>query len=213
MIDDADVETIVTDWKKQEEKLNEELEVADAETAKTDHTLWFKKTGWAEHIAGCTLRHLSEASRLPDRDEHMLKKAVELNSALLERCVAGLSSLDNETRRWLRSAKHSEIDQRPLARLQNTESQQTYAVYMARLLCYSLRVLQSCEDHESSEQAEAGSRERNGSRGEESGTEDDSDGESDRDSSSNSDSDSDGNMDAGSEPAIDVFRDARKLYL
>ena len=45
MIDDADVETIVTDWKKQEEKLNEELEVADAETAKTDHTLWFKKTG------------------------------------------------------------------------------------------------------------------------------------------------------------------------
>lgn len=212
VIDDADVETIVTDWKKQEEKLNEELEVADAETAKTDHTLWFKKTGWAEHIAGCTLRHLSEASRLPDRDEHMLKKAVELNSALLERCVAGLSSLDNETRRWLRSAKHSEIDQRPLARLQNTESQQTYAVYMARLLCYSLRVLQSCEDHESSEQAEAGSRERNGSRGEESGTEDDSDGESDRDSSSNSDSDSDGNMDAGSEPAIDVFRDARKLY-
>ena len=143
VIENADVETIVTDWKKQEEKLNEELEVADAETAKTDHTLWFKKTGWAEHIAGCTLRHLSEASRLPDRDEHTMKKAVELNSALLERCVAGLSSLDNETQRWLCSAKHSEIDQRPLARLQNTESQQAYAVYMARLLCYSLRVLQS----------------------------------------------------------------------
>ena len=157
VIENADVETIVTDWKKQEEKLNEELEVADAETAKTDHTLWFKKTGWAEHIAGCTLRHLSEASRLPDRDEHTLKKVVELNSALLERCVAGLSSLDNETRRWLRSAKHSEIDQRPLARLQNTESQQTYAVYMARLLCYSLRVLQSCENCERLEVAEAGS--------------------------------------------------------
>jgi hypothetical protein len=45
VIDNADVETIVTDWKKQEEKLNEELEVADAETAKTDHTLWFKRTG------------------------------------------------------------------------------------------------------------------------------------------------------------------------
>ena len=45
MIDNADVETIVTDWKKQEEKLNEELEVVDVETAKTDHTLWFKKTG------------------------------------------------------------------------------------------------------------------------------------------------------------------------
>jgi hypothetical protein len=45
VIDNADVETIVIDWKKQEEKLNEELEVADAETTKTDHTLWFKKTG------------------------------------------------------------------------------------------------------------------------------------------------------------------------
>jgi hypothetical protein len=157
VIDNADVETIVTDWKEQEEKLNEELEVADAETAKTDHTLWFKKTGWAEHIAGCTLRHLSEASRLPDRDEHTLKKAVELNSALLERCVAGLSSLDNETRRWLCSAKHSEIDQRPLARLQNTESQQTYAVYMARLLCYSLRVLQSYENCKSLGEVEVGS--------------------------------------------------------
>jgi hypothetical protein len=157
VIDSADVEAIVTDWKEQEEKLNKELEVADAETVKTDHTLWFKKTGWAEHIAGYTLRHLSEASRLPDRNEHILKKAVELNSVLLERCVAGLSSLDNETRRWLRSTKHSEIDQRPLARLQNTESQQTYAVYMAWLLCYSLRVLQSCEDYERSEDAEAGS--------------------------------------------------------
>jgi hypothetical protein len=45
MIDNTDVEAIVIDWKEQEEKLNEELEVADTETAKTDHTLWFKKTG------------------------------------------------------------------------------------------------------------------------------------------------------------------------
>ena len=39
MIDNADVETIAIDWKKQEEKLNKELEVVDVETAKTDHTL------------------------------------------------------------------------------------------------------------------------------------------------------------------------------
>jgi hypothetical protein len=90
---------IITDWKEQDEKLNEELEVADAKTAKTDHTLWFKKTGWAEHIAGCTLKHLSQASRLPDRDEQTLHEAVKLNSALIEKCVAGLSSLDNKTRR------------------------------------------------------------------------------------------------------------------
>jgi hypothetical protein len=39
VIDDANVKTIVTDWKKQEEKLNEELEVVDVETIKIDHTL------------------------------------------------------------------------------------------------------------------------------------------------------------------------------
>ena len=83
---------------------------------------------------------------MPNQEEQTLHKAVKLNSVLIERYVVGLSSLDNETRRWLRSAKHSEIDQRLLARLQNAESQQTYATYIARLLCYSLRVLQSCED-------------------------------------------------------------------
>jgi len=45
VIDNIDVETIAIDWKKQEEKLNKELEVADVETAKIDHTLWFKKIG------------------------------------------------------------------------------------------------------------------------------------------------------------------------
>jgi hypothetical protein len=39
VIDNVDIETIITDWKKQEEKLNEELEVVDAETTKTDYTL------------------------------------------------------------------------------------------------------------------------------------------------------------------------------
>jgi hypothetical protein len=109
-VDNTDISAIAADWKKQDEKLDEELEVADAETAKTDHTLWFKKTEWADHLKGCTLRHLSQASRLPDKDEQTLLAAVKLNGFLIEKCVRGLASLDNETRRWLRSAKHSEID-------------------------------------------------------------------------------------------------------
>ena len=35
---------------------------------------------------------------------------------------------------------------RLLARLQNSDSQQRYAVYTARLLCYCLRVLESVEN-------------------------------------------------------------------
>jgi hypothetical protein len=203
--DNTEVAAIATDWKEQDEKLDEALELADAETVKTDHTLWFKKTGWAEHIAGCTLKHLSQASRLPDRDEQTLHEAVKLNSALIEKCVAGLSTLDNETRRWLKSAKHSEIDQRPLARLQNVESQQTYAIYMARLLCYSLRVLQSCEDSERLE----GTVDHQPSEGR--------DSESDVEDDSEHDEDSEGDSESGSysdtHPVIiDVFKDARRLY-
>jgi superfamily II DNA helicase RecQ len=212
--DNTDVLAITEDWKKQDEKLNEELEVADAETAKTDHTLWFKKTGWAEHIAGCTLKHLSQASRLPDRDEQTLLAAVKLNGTLIERCVGGLSSLDNETRRWLRSAKHSEIDQRPLARLQNVESQRTYAVYMARLLCYSLRVLRSCEDSErlrgTADGQETESRGRESEAGDNSDYAEDNEGESEREGEGEREIEDD--SDFGSQPVVDVFKDARRLY-
>jgi hypothetical protein len=73
-------------------------------------------------------------------------------------------------------------------------------------------VLQSCEDYKRLEVAEVGSQRQSDSRGEESSIEDDRDRDSDRDSGSNGDDDSDSNVDAGTEPAIDVFRDARKLY-
>ena len=124
----------------------------------------------------------------------MLQQAVQINKALIESCVAGLSTLDAEIRRWLRSAKLSEPDQRPFARLQNPESQQTYTGYFSRLLCYSLRVLQS-------EQRGDGERERS-SRSD----------RDDRDDSDGSDG-SDGSNDRSSTPAaVDVFKDARRLY-
>ncbi|TLD04190.1 hypothetical protein E2P81_ATG10544, partial [Venturia nashicola] len=183
--DEAEVSAITADWKRQDEKLKEELEVAGRE--------------------GCTLKHLSQASRLPDRDEQTLLAAVKLNGTLIEKCVGGLGSLDNETRRWLRSAKHSEIDQRPLARLQNSESQQTYAVYMARLLCYSLRVLQSCED---SERLESTADEQDTDTDSRNEYAEDDEGESGRERENESDDDGD----FGSQPAVDVFKDARRLY-
>lgn len=39
MSNNTEIAAIAIDWKEQGEKLNEALEVADAETAKTDHTL------------------------------------------------------------------------------------------------------------------------------------------------------------------------------
>jgi hypothetical protein len=79
---------------------------------------------------------------------------------------------------------------------------------MARLLCYSLRVLQSYEHYERLE-GTAGRQPSEG-RGLESDAEDDSehdeDGESDSDGGSNCDSGCD------AQPVVNVFKDVRKLY-
>jgi hypothetical protein len=74
---------------------------------------------------------------------------------------------------------------------------------MARLLCYSLRVLQSCEDSEELESVIASDNSRSL--------------ESDRDDRSdygeNYEDDSDSSTGPDTPPVIDVFRDARRLYL
>lgn len=80
----ADLTDVLEDWDIAVSKHQETLEVADAEIAKTDHTLWFRRTVRAEHLSGSHLKHLSQASRLPDRRERMLQKVAELNSSLIE---------------------------------------------------------------------------------------------------------------------------------
>jgi len=52
-------------------------------------------------------------------------------------CEKGLASLPQEIRRWLKSVKMEEVDQRPMGRLQNQDSQDRYANYWKRLICYS----------------------------------------------------------------------------
>jgi hypothetical protein len=44
-------------------------------------------------------------------------------------------------RRWLKSVSQYKVDQRPIARLQNPESQVQCTSYMNRLLCYCLRIV------------------------------------------------------------------------
>lgn len=118
----------------------QELDVAEATIAKTDRTGWFNRNGWPEHLSSRNLAQLSWASRLPDRHDAILCQAVKVVELAIEQSVAGLATLPLETRRWLRSPKSSEIDERPLARLQNLESQQRYASYIKRFICYCLRV-------------------------------------------------------------------------
>ena len=136
---------ILEQWDRRLEQQEEAMQLAEAVVAKTDHTLWFKRNKWPQHLAESNLRHLSRACRLPGRDESTLKDVPEQVEALVEECVKGLPTLGHVIRRWLRSAKASEPDVRPMARLQNEDSQKRYAGYMTRFICYTLRVWKSCE--------------------------------------------------------------------
>jgi len=126
------VKARLAEWVVTKQAHEEKAQVIDTQVAKTDKTGWFKRTGWLEHLAGRNLAHLAYQTRLPDRDEMKLHRAARLVELLVERSVAGLSTLARETRRWLQSVKRQEIDQRPLARLQNPESQARYTGYRVR---------------------------------------------------------------------------------
>ncbi|KAH0352647.1 hypothetical protein KCU83_g3356, partial [Aureobasidium melanogenum] len=145
---DFDTSLVLDEWDIAKTQYNRELEVIDGNIAKTDHSLWSKRTGYPQHLAGSNYKHLSNGSRLADKDEQELQHISRLIDLLVEKCVAGLSTLDQETRRWLRSAKKSEADVRPLSRLQNPESQLRYASYWKRFICYIMRIVQRQAEHE-----------------------------------------------------------------
>ncbi|KAF3029165.1 hypothetical protein E8E12_000446 [Didymella heteroderae] len=140
-VHDAEVAAILSEYEEGRVKRENEFKTADDSVARTDRTGWFNRNGWPEHLARRNLRHLSCASRAPDHSEQVLQQAARVVELAIEQSVAGLSTLAQETRRWLKSASREEIEQRPMARLQNPESQRRYAGYMKRFVCYCLRVV------------------------------------------------------------------------
>ncbi|OSS43486.1 hypothetical protein B5807_11973 [Epicoccum nigrum] len=134
------VSGVLAEYELTQQEVEEELQTLE-EAAKTDKTGWFKRTGWLEFLKDRNLAHLAYQARKPDQSEHKIKLAAELTERLVERSVKGLATLLQEVRRWLRSAKQSEVDLQPLARLQNPESQTVYASYMVQFVCFYLRVL------------------------------------------------------------------------
>lgn len=134
------VEQQLAEWLQERTQLENELNIL-GETAKQDNTGWYKRTGWPLFLKDRNLLHIGHQARLPDRDETKLKLGAELTEYLIEKCVKGLSTLPDETRRWLRSVQLNTIDPRPIARLQNAESQAVYASYMKRFVCFYLRII------------------------------------------------------------------------
>jgi superfamily II DNA helicase RecQ len=134
------------------------------------------------------------------------RNAVEVVNVMLSRAVAGLTSLHREERRWLRSPKVSDPDVRPLARLQEPDSQDRYHNYWRRFICYLLRVWESKQ--ECREERRAGSEsdddEISNSRGRDLNTPDDSEDNEDSEDGETA------TQDAG---PTDTLEDARRLVI
>ncbi|KEF50790.1 uncharacterized protein A1O9_13158 [Exophiala aquamarina CBS 119918] len=128
-----------------------EMEKLEAEMLKQDHTGWWSRTLWQQHFRNRNLKWLAYTSRLPDQDEPLLTEIVEVFDIFATEAVDGIRTLDQETRRWLRSEQRFEIGQRPFARLQNTDSEERYLGYMRRFVCYTLRVWFYSEMNDSNE--------------------------------------------------------------
>ncbi|KAG6091014.1 hypothetical protein E4U31_007459 [Claviceps sp. LM219 group G6] len=120
------------------------MAVLAAEIDPTDNTGWWNRTGWVTHLGKSHLPHLAHAARLPGTDEPELKLVANSVGELIEDCVGGLASALREVRRALRGVGDVP-DQRPMMRLQNRGSQERYANYWTRLICYALRVAQSVQ--------------------------------------------------------------------
>lgn len=156
----AQKEMILKDLDELSAQQKQQLEVLEREMDKTDRTGWWKRTDWPTHLHKANLKHLADAARLPDKEDIALKRVGDAVDTLIEDCVKGLRSLPLELRRWLKSVQMNEVDQRPMGRLQNQDSQDRYANYWKRLICYTLRVAQSqsspeVEDGQSSHGEEA----------------------------------------------------------
>jgi hypothetical protein len=134
----------------------------DPELLKQDRTGWYIRNQWPQHLAQRNLKYLSHASRLPDKDEHVLVALMNVSRLVQKRSLEGLMTLDLELRRWLKSPLRSEAEVRPLSRLQNVESEDRYFRYMRRFLFYIFRVFASEMDLTESGEAEPGEGEREG---------------------------------------------------
>jgi superfamily II DNA or RNA helicase len=208
----------LSDYQKVRKQLENDSHVME-DAAKTDKFGWFKRTGWLAFPKGQNLAHLGYTARLPDRNEVKLQTAARLTEQQIEKCVKGLATLPRETRRWLRSAKHNEVDQRPLARLQNPESQATYASYIVRFVCFYLRILadeESRVDEYLSQRSQVVDSSDEGS-GEDAGIESECEyNDNDNDNDSNADSTDNDSIAPTRRPrksvVKDTMKDARELF-
>jgi superfamily II DNA or RNA helicase len=139
--DDELKKKFLQEMKVGREKDAERKKILDSEMEKMDNTGWWNHTRWPEHFGDRHLGNIAHASRLPDRKESEMLDAKKIIISMIKSAVDGLSLLHDDTPNWLRTANSTNrVENRPMVRLQNVESLDTYINYWVRFMCYCLRV-------------------------------------------------------------------------
>jgi hypothetical protein len=129
------------DVKEGRAKDSERRKILNARMETIDNTGWWTHTRWQVHFGDRHLGNFADASRLPGRQESDLRDARTIVITMIKHAVDGLSLLHDDTPHWLRTANSTNrVENRPMVRLQNVESLDTYINYWVRFMCYSLRV-------------------------------------------------------------------------
>ena len=197
----TEADAVAREWDQIQRQHEQTMQEVEVEQATHDRTGWWSLTKWAQHFSQCNIQYLAHASRVPDSDEDLLKEACRVADLTLHRSLQGLGTLHRETRRWLRSPKLGEPDVRPLARLQEPNSQERYHNYWRRFICYCFRVWLSQQEHETGV---------NEAEHDDETSDSNEDDVIDDETSSSSSGDSE---DAASSLDVDTMKDARRLLV
>jgi hypothetical protein len=93
------IRSIQQRWSLAEEKQEKKLAQLDKDVLKQDRTGWYNRTGWPEHLGESNMRFLAAASRVPDKNEALLKEAVRIMNLVFKQALVSLGTLDLETQR------------------------------------------------------------------------------------------------------------------
>lgn len=99
---------LLRDFAATDEQDKGRLEIADSKTEKSDNTGWWNFVQWRPHFGSRNIRRIAHASRLPDRKDKQLQRAGEIVNSMVKGAVDGLSSLNDDTPYWLRTANSTE---------------------------------------------------------------------------------------------------------
>jgi hypothetical protein len=123
-------EQLQREFKELTKRHRERLDIMEMETEKSDKTGWWNFVKWQDHFSGRNMRRVAHAGRLPDRSDQEMKHVTSIVKTMIQGAVNGLDTMYDDTPHWLRTANSTErVENRPMVRLQNPESLDTYIIY------------------------------------------------------------------------------------